>query len=196
MLNKVFIEEDKEFSLEEYAHLLQRALGSLLTVDIDKDDVVYSREDVFFTIVDILGYINERTPGRFKIDQVTFQNYIIHYVPSFSIKRKAQNGLIHSKAQSALVIKERTGQLPAWAEQDEAIMEVIDHHEQPKAAPTAGEHVLEARQEVDEHVESLAQEAAKVYQQNGTIPATVTENMKVLQRFHEIINTPPEETDV
>ena len=62
------------------------------TVDIDKDKVVYSREDVYFTIVDVLGYINERTPGRFKIDQSSFQNYIIHYVPDGTLKKKGTEG--------------------------------------------------------------------------------------------------------
>ena len=66
MHNRIFIEEDKEFTLDEFAHLVARAVRSVASVDIDKDTVVYSRDDVYFTIVDVLGYINERTPGRFK----------------------------------------------------------------------------------------------------------------------------------
>ena len=63
---------------------------SVASVDIDKDTVVYSRDDVYFTILDCLGYINERTPGRFKIDQTTFQNYLIHYVPDSIVKKDAR----------------------------------------------------------------------------------------------------------
>ena len=125
MHNRIFIEEDKEFTLDEFASLVSRAIRSVATVDIDKDKVVYSREDVYFTIVDVLGYINERTPGRFKIDQSSFQNYIIHYVPDGTLKKKAQKGTTRDLARTAIHLEEQTGKLPAWASKDESITQAI-----------------------------------------------------------------------
>ena len=124
MHNRIFIEEDKEFTLDEFASLVSRAIRSVATVDIDKDKVVYSREDVYFTIVDVLGYINERTPGRFKIDQSSFQNYLIHYVPDSTLKKKAQKGTTQQLARTAIHLEEQTGRLPVWAK-DESITQAI-----------------------------------------------------------------------
>ena len=125
MHNRIFIEEDKEFTLDEFAHLVARAVRSVASVDIDKDTVVYSRDDVYFTIVDVLGYINERTPGRFKIDQTTFQNYLIHYVPDGVIKKKAMKGTTQQLARTAIHLEEQTGKLPVWASKDESITQAI-----------------------------------------------------------------------
>ena len=115
MQDKIFIEEDKEFSLDELAHLVSRAIRSVARVDIDKDEVVYSRDDVYFTIVDVLGYINERTPGRFKFDQCAFQQYIVHYVPDKVIKRQANKESIQGLARTALYLEELTGKPPLFA---------------------------------------------------------------------------------
>ena len=68
--------------MKSFSHLIARAMRSLATIPVEYEkDITYSRDDVFFTIVDILGYINERTPGRFRIDQMNFQNYLIRYIP-------------------------------------------------------------------------------------------------------------------
>ena len=192
--NRIFIEEDKDFTLDEFAHLVARAVRSVASVDIDKDQVIYTRDDVYFTIIDVLGYINERTPGRFKFDQTTFQNYLVHYIPDAIQKRKKTKGLTVSKAQSALVIKEQSGELPTWALQDSAIMDAIGEIEDtPKSAPTL-QKSIEARDQTDEQIEMLAQEAFRLYQKLGEIPATVTANVGVLKRFNELLNT--EDSDV
>lgn len=125
MHNRIFIEEDKKFSLDEFAHLVARAVRSVASVDIDKDEVVYSRDDVYFTILDVLGYINERTPGRFKIDQTRFQEYLIHYVPDAVVKKKERKGELKSKAHTAVHLEEMTGRLPAWASKNGDIMKIV-----------------------------------------------------------------------
>ena len=192
--NRIFIEEDKDFTLDEFAHLVARAVRSVASVDIDKDEVIYSRDDVYFTIIDVLGYINERCPGHFKFDQTTFQSYLVHYVPDAIQKRKKTKGLTVSKAQSALVIKEQSGELPTWALQNSAIMDAItDIENTPKSAPTLQKSV-EAREQTDEQIEMLAQEAFRLYEKLGEIPATVTANIGVLKRFNELLNT--EDSDV
>ena len=192
--NRIFIEEEKEFTLDELANFVRRALLSLATIDVGKDEIVYSRDDVYFSIVDILEFINIRSPGRFKIEQTTFQSYLIHYIPDAIQKRKKTKGLIVSKAQSALVIKEQSGEFPAWALQDSAIMDAIsDIEDTPKSAPTLQKSV-EAREQTDEQIEMLAQEAFRLYEKLGEIPATVTSNIGVLKRFNELLNT--EDSDV
>ena len=105
MHNRIFIEEDKEFTLEEFAHLVSRAIRSLSGAEIGDNEIVYSQQDVFFTIVDVLGYISERTPGRFKFSQTSFQNYMIHYIAPNTEKKKGAKSLVLSKAQSALDLK-------------------------------------------------------------------------------------------
>ena len=135
MHNRIFIEEDKEFTLDEFAHLVARAIRSIATLDVDKDEIVYSRDDVYFTIVDCLGYINERMPGRFKFDQTSFQHYLIHYVPPYVDEKKGMKGLLASKVSSALQIREITGKLPVWAENNEDIMEKIKSMPQAQEEP-------------------------------------------------------------
>ena len=125
MQNRIFILEDKEFSLDEFAHLVSRAVKSVVSVDIDKDEVTYSRDDVYFTIVDVLGYINERTPGRFRFDQTTFQNYLIHYIPDSIVKKDAKKGTTKDLARTAIMLEEQTGQLPTWASKDDNLAQVI-----------------------------------------------------------------------
>lgn len=195
--NRIFIEEDKEFTLDEFAHLVARAVRSVASVDIDKDEVVYSRDDVYFTIVDVLGYINERTPGRFKFDQTSFQSYLVHYVPGHISKRKTQKGLVVGKAQSALHIKAQTGELPIWAENDDAVMAVIndiqDTQDTPKSAPATNANVLETQSEAKDQIERLAQEAATHYLKTGDILPSVSANITVLRRFYEIVNKAKEE---
>lgn len=169
MHNRIFIEEDKEFTLDEFAHLVARAIRSVASVDIDKDEVVYSRDDVYFTIIDVLGYINERTPGRFKLDQTTFQSYLVHYVPAYVDKKRKMKGLIIGKARSAIQIRDVSGKLPVWAEQDADVMEAIHEIEnKPKAAPTDAvpQHVLENRAEI----------AVQIYEREGKLPAWVASN--------------------
>ena len=196
--NRIFIEEDKEFTLDEFAHLVARAVRSVASVDIDKDEVIYTRDDVYFTIIDVLGYINERTPGRFKFDQTTFQNYLVHYIPDAIQKRKKTKGLLISKAQTALHIKAEKGELPVWAVNDSAIMDLITNMESvPKEAPT---HLVqksaETRQQTDEQIDALAHEAVRVYRKIGEIPETVTSNVGVLKKFTELINNGTEGSDV
>ena len=192
--NRIFIEEEKEFTLDELANFVRRALLSLSTIDVGKDEIVYSRDDVYFSIVDILEFINIRSPGRFKIEQTSFENYIIHYIPDAIQKRRKTKGLTVSKAQSALVIKEQSGELPTWALQNSAIMDAIkDIEDSPKSAPTLQKSV-EAREQTDEQIEMLAHEAFRLYEKLGEIPATVTSNIGVLKRFNELLNT--EDSDV
>ena len=138
----------------------------------------------FFAIVDILGYINERTPGQFKIDQTFFQNYVINYVSEESQKQKAKKGIIVEKAQSALVIEEQTGELPVWAD-NPAILETIAEIKAKRVLNS--ESVAENREAVNEQIEEIAQDAARYYQETRAIPKTATTNIAVLKRFKEII---------
>lgn len=181
IFNRIFIEEDKEFTLDEFAHLVARAVRSVASVDIDKDEVKYSRDDVYFTIVDMLGYINERTPGRFKIDQTSFQSYLIHYVPDGIAKTRKAKGLLVSKAQSAIEIKASSGSYPVWAENDDALMELIQSIEnKPKAAPTAviPEKTLENRAHV----------AIQIREREGQLPDWVNDDPRLKEKVEQLID--------
>ena len=190
MHNRIFIEEEKEFTLDEFAHLVSRAIRSVASVDIDKDEIKYSRDDVYFTIVDCLGYINERTPGRFRIDQTSFESYLIHFVPDAERKQRASKGLFASKIQSALHIRSTTGELPVWAENDEAILEKIAEidNQPPAAAPAhIPQKALEERLDVDSQIKTLVDKAVQHFKNTGDILPTVASNMDVLKAFYEAL---------
>ena len=67
MHNRIFIEEDKEFTLGEFAFVIKNAIHFITDADIDKNQAIYSGNDVYQAIHSLLDYINEHAPGRFKI---------------------------------------------------------------------------------------------------------------------------------
>ena len=181
MNNRIFIQEDKEFSLSEMAHFISRALTAAASLDTaDCDEVCISRDDVFFTVRDVLGFLNQFVPGKFKFDQTTFQSYHVHYLPSNITKQRAKSGLLIGKAQTAIYLKEETGQYPVWAEKDDAIMELIRSIESnPKAAPTAvaTEKVLDNRAHV----------AVQVYEREGKLPEWVNDDPRLKEKVDQLI---------
>ena len=182
MNNRIFIEEDKEFSLNEMAHFISRALTAAASLDTaDCDEVCISRDDVFFTVRDVLGFLNQFVPGEFKFDQTTFQSYHVHYLPSGVTKQRAKKGVLVSKAQTAIYLKKETGQYPAWAEQDDAMMELIRSIEsKPKAAPTAAatEKILDNRAHI----------AVQIYGREGKLPEWVNDDPRVKQKVDRLIS--------
>ena len=182
MNNRIFIEEDKDFSLNEMAHFISRALTAAASLDTaDCDDVCLSRDDVFFTVRDVLGFLNQFVPGEFRFDQTTFQSYHVHYLPSNVPKQRAKKGLLVSKAKTAIYLKDKTGKYPAWAEKDEALMELIKSIEnKPVAAPTAvvTEKVLENRAHV----------AVQIYEREGKLPEWVNDNPRLKEKVDQLIN--------
>ena len=181
MHNRIFIEEKKEFSLEELTHLVARAIRSCAGIDIDKDKAVYSRDDVYFTIVDCLGYINERMPGRFKIDQSSFEHYIVRYIPELSDKHSGKSNLLASKAKSAISIYDATGSYPAWATNDEALMALIEsmrRQQTQKKSSHIPEHVIENRAHV----------AIQIREREGKFPEWVDADPRVKAKVESIID--------
>lgn len=180
-LNKIFIEEDKEFTIEEFSHLIARAMRSLATIPVEYEkDITYSRDDVFFTIVDILGYINERTPGRFRIDQMNFQNYLIRYIPPTLDKRKGMKSLLMDTARTAIVLHEQTGRFPVWAQKNEAMMDLIAAIlKKREAAPSdnISKRTLEER----------ASTAVQIYQITGRMPEWVSEDPQLQEQVDILI---------
>ena len=178
MHNRIFIEEDKEFTLDEFAHLVSRAIKSFAHADIGDTEITYSREDVFFTITDVVGFINERTPGNFKVTQVSSQNYQIHYTPPHVDKQRSKKGLILGKAKSALHLKEISGKLPAWAERDPQVMNAIaDIQNKPKAAPTIPAEVFDNR----------ANLAIQIFEREGRLPSWVDDDPRIRERVDALL---------
>ena len=181
MNNRIFIQEDKEFSLSEMAHFISRALTAAASLDTaDCDEVCISRDDVFFTVRDVLGFLNQFVPGEFKFDQTTFQSYHVHYLPSGITKQRAKRGVLIGKAQTAIYLKERTGQYPVWAEKNDAIMELIRSIEsKPKAAPTAAA--------TEKMLDNRAHVAVQLYEREGKLPEWVNDNPRVKEKVDRLI---------
>ena len=188
MLNKIFIEEHKEFTIEEFSHLIARAMRSLATIPVEHEkDITYSRDDVFFTIVDILGYINERTPGRFKIDQTNFQSYLIRYIPPTLDKKKGMKGLIKDKAQTAITLQNQTGRFPTWAVKDEALMDLIETLlSKREAAPndSVAKRTLQER----------ASTAVQIYQITGRMPVWVSRDPQLQEEVNAFMKEDDDES--
>ena len=180
MQNKIFIEEEKEFTIDEFSHLVARAIRSLSAANIGADEVVYSRDDVYFTIVDVLGYINERTPGNFKFSQTSFQDYQIHYIPPYAEKKKKDKGLKVGLAQSAITIKESTGKYPVWATRDDTVMEIIKGIE--KKNESASPNVT-----TKSSIEKRARVAIKYFQNDGVLPLWVDSDPALKARVTELL---------
>lgn len=182
MHNRIFIEEDKIFSLNEFAHLIARSIRSLASADIGSEEVLYSRDDVYFTIVDLLGYINERTPGNFKLTQTSSQHYLIHYALPNAEKKRANKGLKAGLAHSAITIYQMQGKYPVWAERDDEIMKIIrenndkDNH---KSAPTD--------MSSEEAIKKKANTAVQFFQHDGVLPAWVDSDPRLRKRVDELL---------
>ena len=81
--NSFSIQLDDESTLNEFINILEGSLRLIPTLKTDEDQTTYySSGDVSATIQAILGYINEQIPGRFKMVEVSPQNYTIQYTPS------------------------------------------------------------------------------------------------------------------
>lgn len=81
--NSFSIQLDDESTFNEFINILEGSLHLISTLKTDEDQTTYySSGDVFATIQAILGYINEQIPGRFKMAEVSPQNYTIQYTPS------------------------------------------------------------------------------------------------------------------
>lgn len=182
MNNRIFVQEDKVFSLSEMAHFISRALTAAASLDTaDCDEVSVSRDDVFFTVRDVLGFLNQFVPGEFKFDQTTFQSYHVHYLPSGVTKRRKKNGLLIGKAQTAIHLKQETGKYPVWAEKDDALMELIKSIEsKTTAAPTAV--VAEKRLDNRAHV------AVQIYEREGKLPEWVNDDPRLKEKVVQLID--------
>lgn len=182
MNNRIFIEEDKEFSLNEMAHFISRALTAAASLDTaDCDEVRIPRADVFFTIRDVLGFLNQFVPGEFKFDQTTFQSYHVHYLPSGIKKQRLKKGLLIGKAQTAIYLKKETGQYPVWAEKDDAIMELIRSIEsKPKTAPKAAT--------TEKMLDNRAHVAVQIYEREGKLPEWVNDNPRLKEKVDQLID--------
>ena len=82
MHNRIFIEEDKEFTLDEFASLLSVAIKTVTDTEIN-EDTRYRGEDIYACIDAVLGYINERVHGdQFRLKQTDPNTYVVVYIPS------------------------------------------------------------------------------------------------------------------
>ena len=193
MQNTIFIEEDKKFTLDEFAHLVARAIRSLAAAEIGDAEIVYPRDDVYWTIVDVIGFINERTPGSFKLTQTSFEKYHIHYTPPQAAEKKAKRNLVVSKAQSALTIKEASGRLPVWAETDPEVMSSIEAIQAKQNTKTeasgAARRNTEERERVDRQIENRAEFAIKHYRQFGSLPNWASQDKRILAHVLKVLKT-------
>ena len=182
MKNRIFIQEDKVYSLSDLAHFISRALtaaGSLDTADCD--EVSISRDDVFFTVRDVLGFLNQFVPGEFKFDQTDFQFYHIHYLPSGVMKQRSRKGLLAGKARAAIYLKQGTGKYPGWAERDDALMELIKSIERkPVEVPTAAA--------AENRLENRAHVAVQLYEREGKLPEWVNDDPRLKEKVAQFID--------
>ena len=69
--------EKESYTLEEFTQILSGVIETFTTVEID--DTTFFPSDVYMTIHSILGYINERVPGKFEMIKTDDDTYTIRY---------------------------------------------------------------------------------------------------------------------
>lgn len=182
MNNRIFIQEDKEYSLSEMAHFVSRALTAAASLDTaDCDEVRIPRDDVFFTIRDVLGFLNQFVPGEFRFDQSTFQSYHVHYRPSGVTKQQQKKGVLINLAQTAIYLKKETGQYPVWAQKNDAMMELIKSIESKRSAASTAvvtEEILDNRAHI----------AVQLYEREGKLPEWVNDDPRLKEKVDLLIS--------
>lgn len=125
MKNLILIDDNREYTLSEFAHSAKRALSAIAAQAPSDLPVSYPGREVYFCIIDLLSWINDRVPGEFRIAQTKSKHYQIIYYEKAEEEEKAQAELNRNAAKTALEIENMTGQLPAYANKP-AIAEIVD----------------------------------------------------------------------
>ena len=118
MRNLIAIDDKEEYSLSEFLHIVKRALSAIAN-ESPNCEFVYPGREVYFTIFDMLGYVNDRVPGEFKINQPKSRMYEIVYTDEKAARRKAGGSQWRDAAQTAKLLYEQTGEWPIWASKPE-----------------------------------------------------------------------------
>ncbi len=111
MRNLIAIDDKKDYTLSEFAHIVRRALSAIANESPDCE-FVYSGREVYFTVFDLLGYVNDRVPGEFKIEQPKSKHYEIVYTEKEPARQVASNALAQETARTAQMLFEQTGEWP------------------------------------------------------------------------------------
>ena len=118
MKNLILIDDEKDYTLSEFTHLVRRALSAVANESPDME-LVYPGREVYFAIFDLLGYINDRVTGEFRITQTKSKHYQVLYVPEKAARKEADQPMMRSRAATAKLLEEITGRRPNWADGDD-----------------------------------------------------------------------------
>ena len=125
MQNLIQIDDRRDYSLSEFMHIVKRVSSAVGAESPDDENLIYPGREVYFTIVDMLGYINDRIEGEFRITQTKSRHYHIVYQEKQTAKRKAGKANDMAIAKTAIDLEEMTGRLPAFANKPE-ILELVN----------------------------------------------------------------------
>lgn len=115
MKNLIHIDDEKEYTLTEFAQIVRRALSAAAN-ECPDSEYIYPGREVYFAVFDLLGYVNQRIKGEFRLIQSKHKEYQILYVPEKSARSEANKPLMHSRNETAKLLEEMTGRRPNWAD--------------------------------------------------------------------------------
>lgn len=104
MKNLILIDDENDYTLSEFTHLVRRVLSAVANESPDME-FVYPEREVYFAIFDLLGYINDRVTGEFRITQTKSKHYQVLYVPEKAARKEADKPMMRSRAATAKLLK-------------------------------------------------------------------------------------------
>lgn len=123
----VHIDDTADYSLSEFLDVLREVLSKMDEEAPDNMDVAFPGKEVFFTVRDLVEWINGRLPGNFIVKQEKSRQYSFVYHHKKREVQREQSRKNKSLADSALAIMDITGKLPAWAEKPEIKRHLSGH---------------------------------------------------------------------
>ena len=106
--------EDKDYTVAEVSQIIIKTL-SHVSDQSEFNNLKYSAADVYWVLNDLLGYINNRMEGEFKLQNLKKGTWKIRYTDQQKAEYLSNRKQEKKKKQTADYIEQLTGKRPPWA---------------------------------------------------------------------------------
>jgi len=106
--------EDKNYTVAEVSQIIIDTL-SHVSDQSRFNNLKYSAADVYWVLNSLLGYINNRMEGEFKLQNLKKGTWQIQYTNQKKAERLSNQGQEKKKNRTANYIEQLTGKRPPWA---------------------------------------------------------------------------------
>ncbi len=106
--------EDKNYTVAEVSQIIIDTL-SHVSDQSRFNNLKYSAADVYWVLNNLLGYINNRMEGEFKLQNLKKGTWQIQYTNQKKAERLSNQEQEKKKKRTANYIEQLTGKRPPWA---------------------------------------------------------------------------------